>query len=95
MPEYMEKIFKKAEGIVARKVVDEAILVPISGNLADMQRIFALNPVAEFIWERLDGQTPLGDIFNEILQNFEVSHEQAEKDLVDFIDELKSARLIF
>ncbi|MBC2717578.1 MAG: PqqD family protein [Desulfobacteraceae bacterium] len=90
----MDKVFQKVEGIVVRKVVGETILVPISGNLADMQRIFALNPVAEFIWERLDGQTPVNGIYNGILNNFEIDQDQAENDLVDFIDKLKIAQLI-
>lgn len=94
MQEYMDKVFQKVEGIVVRKVVGETILVPISGNLADMQRIFALNPVAEFIWERLDGQTPVNGIYNGILNNFEIDQDQAENDLVDFIDKLKIAQLI-
>jgi hypothetical protein len=90
----MKKEYRKVEDIVVRKVVGEVILVPISGNLADMQRIFALNPVAEFIWEKLDGQTPLLEIHNDILDYFEIDAHQAETDLVGFIDELAAARLI-
>jgi len=92
--ENMDRVFQKVEGIIVRKVVGETILVPISGNLADMQRIFALNPVAEFIWERVDGMTPLSDIYKGILNHFEIDQDQAEKDLVGFIDELKTAKLV-
>jgi hypothetical protein len=90
----MDQSYQKADKIVVRKVVDETILVPISGNLANMQRIFALNPMGEFIWEKLDGQTSLKDIHISIRNYFEVDAAQAEKDLIDFIDELMTAGLI-
>lgn len=90
----LDKVFQKTEKIITRKVVGETILVPIAGNLADMQRIFGLNQVAEYIWERLDGHASLNDIYNSILNDFEIEPAQAKKDFFDFISELKTARLI-
>lgn len=70
------------------------ILVPIRGNLADMQRIFSLTPVAEFIWERLDGARSVKEIRTDLIQSFEVDRETAEKDISEFIDELIDNKLI-
>ena len=86
--------FKKAGEIVSRSIAGETILVPVSGKLADMQRIFALNPVAEFIWKRLDGEKDLSAIRDEILEYFEVGKEQAESDIREFISELLKEKLI-
>ena len=88
------KRFKKAGEIVSRPIAGETILVPVSGRLADMQRIFALNPAAEFIWKRLDGEKDLSAIRNEILEHFEVGEEQAERDIKEFISELLKEKLI-
>lgn len=88
------KIFKKDERVVGRKIADEKLLVPIRGKLADMQRIFALNPVAEYIWEQLDGEKSLAEIREELLEEFAVERKQAEADMLEFIDELQQAELI-
>ena len=88
------KIFKKDERVVGRKIADEKLLVPIRGKLADMQRIFALNPVAEYIWEQLDGEKRLAEIREELLEEFAVERKQAEADMLEFIDELQQAELI-
>jgi hypothetical protein len=88
------KRFKKTGEIVSRSIAGETILVPVSGKLADMQRIFALNPVAEFIWKRLDGEKNLSTIHNEIVEHFEVGKEQAETDMQEFISELLKEKLI-
>ncbi len=89
-----ERTFTKNENIVRRDIADETILVPIRGNLADMQRIFSLDPVADHIWKQLDGKRTLGEIHTAILKNFNVEPDQAALDLNEFIGELQKANLI-
>lgn len=89
-----DKIFSKNEQIVSRKIAGELFLVPIRGKLADMQQIFTLNPVGEYIWRELDNQKPLKDICNGVISTFEVGEKQAESDIADFIHELLDSDLI-
>lgn len=92
--EIMQKVFRKKEEIVSRKIAGETILVPISGKLADMQRIFSLNPVAEYIWNQLNGKRDLQEISSSILSVFNVEKGQADADVQEFIDELLKEDLI-
>jgi hypothetical protein len=89
-----KKVFKKNESIVSRKIADEMLLVPVRGELADMQKIFSLNPVAEHVWECLDGTLDFKDICNKIVDSFDVEQKQAETDVFEFIDDLLAADLI-
>ena len=68
--------------------------MPIHGDMVDMQKIFALDSVAQFIWDQLDGKTQMKDICHGILASFDVDRNQAERDLKEFISELLDARLI-
>ncbi len=86
--------FVKNESVVRREIAGETILVPIKGTLASLQQIFVLNPVAAFIWERLDGRTELGAIFAGIVERFEVAPEEARADLEEFLAALEKAGLI-
>ena len=88
-----EKVFRKSANVVSRKIAGELFLVPIRGNLADMQHIFALNAVAEYIWQEL-GEKSLNDIRDGVMANFDVEKGQAEADIRDFIDELLQENLI-
>ena len=90
----MREVYKKKDDIVYRKLAGETILVPISGRLADMQMIFALNPVGEFIWEELDGSRTLQQIREDIQSSFDVAREEANADLEAFIAELLKEGLI-
>jgi len=89
-----DKIFRKNDQIVSRKIAGDLFLVPIRGKLADMQKIFVLNPVGEYIWEALDNEKSLKDICDGVAATFEVEKEQAESDLSGFIHELLDADLI-
>ena len=62
--------------------------------MADMKKIFCLDPVADFIWMRLDGPRTCRDIHTALLASFVVEADQAAKDLDGFIDELLQADLI-
>ena len=86
--------YKKNEEIVTRGIAGETLLVPIRDKLADMQRIFALSSVAEYVWQELDGEKNLGEIRDGILATFDVEQEQVDADLKEFMAELLDAGLI-
>lgn len=90
----MSAVPKKRSDVLTRQIAGEAIIVPIRGRLADMQNIFAVNVVAEFIWERMDGKRTLDQIAGEVAQHFEVAEDVARSDVAEFVDELSRAGLI-
>lgn len=74
--------------VVSRKIAGEPILVPIRGDLAMMERIFALNPVGEFVWSRLDGKNSLGQLAEMVEEEFETTRDQALQDVNVFVTSL-------
>ncbi len=92
-PEWGDAYIRNRD-VVFRKIAGELFLVPIRGKLADMERIFALTPVAEFIWEMLDGQRSLDEVRAAVVDNFDVDTEQAGSDIMEFIGELLEAGLV-
>ncbi len=88
------KVFKKKEDFISRTIAGDMILVPLRGTLTDMQKIFSLNPVAEFIWGKLDGQMNLADLREELLATFDVQEADAVSDIREFITQLLKEGLI-
>jgi hypothetical protein len=86
--EGFDRIYKKNESFVFRKIEDETILVPIKDNVGDMGSLYNLNEVAAFVWEQLDGHKSLGDIKQRLVEEYEVSVEEAEDDLSEYIARL-------
>lgn len=87
-------VYSPSENIICRKIVDETLLVPIHGDLANMRRIFALDAVGEFIWRRLDGRKALEAVHEEVVEAFDVDRDRAWEDLRRFRDELAGENLI-
>ncbi len=86
----LEKIYKRNENFVFRRIEGETILVPIRGNVSDLDCIYSLNPVGALVWERLDGSTGLKAIRGVITAEFDVGKRKAEADLLEFIQDMKA-----
>jgi len=86
--------FRQNQDIIARQIAGETLLVPIRGDLAGMQRLFALDKVGEYIWQLLDAPIDCDLIVQSVLANFEVDQEQAQADVQGFLEELLAAGLI-
>lgn len=91
---YLEKCPKKDPNTVSRKIADEVILVPIRYNVGDLESIYTLNEVGAFIWELIDGNRKVKEIQVMIVDEFEVSPQQAETDLIEYIQQLESRKML-
>jgi hypothetical protein len=86
--------FRRKERVAGRRIAGESFLVPICGSPADMENIFVLNPLADFIWQRLDGKHSLEAIVGEMIDEFEVSRERAAGDALEFVERLLQNDLV-
>jgi hypothetical protein len=88
------KTYEKNKDVVSRKIAGDLFLIPIRGKIADVQRIFALNPVGEYIWQEIGHQKSLDEICKKIITQFDVEEEAADSDMREFIASLLEAGLI-
>lgn len=90
----LEGKFRKKESIASRTIADETFLVPVCGQPVDLQKIFILNSLAEFIWQHLDGEHTLAELLTAIVEHFAIDREQARLDTVEFIGQLLEQNLL-
>jgi hypothetical protein len=86
----LETIYARSDLIVGRRLDREYVLVPLRARGADLDAFFSLNPLAAFIWERLDGRSSGRAIVRAIVAEFDVAEEQAAADYLRFIEQLRS-----
>ena len=92
--DYGDRVYGRNRDVVIRKIAGETFLIPIRDNIADMQRIFSLNPVGECIWQELDGRKSLQEVCDRVLARFSAARETVMTDAAEFIADLEGARLI-
>jgi hypothetical protein len=86
--DFLGKRFVKTNSIVARKIGDEFIMVPIRQKAGEVESIYSLNEIAACIWELFDGNTSVAQIRDAIVAEFEVTPKQAEQDIVELLIQL-------
>lgn len=87
-------IYEKDQSMVSRKIEDETILVPIRNNVGDLDNIYVLNEVGARIWELIDGKSEIEEIHDTICVEYEITPEEAEKDVREFLENLESVGAI-
>jgi len=93
----LAQCYCRNESFVYRRIEDETILVPVKDNVGDMGSIYNLNEIGALIWEQLDGERNLEAVKDKILDEYDVSPQDAAADLKAFVTdliEIEAVRLI-
>lgn len=80
-----EARYHRNPDFIYRRIVDEAVLVPIHQDVADMECIYTLSDVAAFIWERLDKPATQAELQAAMLDEYAADLEAVAVDLDRFL----------
>jgi Coenzyme PQQ synthesis protein D (PqqD) len=86
--------FQPSGDVVFRRVGDEAVLVPLRHNVANLDWVHTLSPVAARIWQLMDGTRAIADIVAAVCDEYEVTEEVASADVAELLGSLHEAGLI-
>ena len=75
--------------VTGRLIDDEAVVV-----LPERGKVEVFNQVGAFIWARADGTNTVRDIIQQVCAEFEVQPEDAERDTLAFLSDLKDRGVI-
>ena len=79
---------------VTREIGGETLIVPVTGHVMDLESIYVLNPVASRIWGLLRSPTTPEQLADVIADEFDVSPQEASRDVAEFLDSLSTRGLI-
>ena len=80
--------------LIKRDIAGDTILVPVGKTVYDSNGLFVLNEVATFIWDNLPELDTQEEIVAKILEEYEVSQEEAAKDPAEFLGKLREMQII-
>jgi hypothetical protein len=69
--DFLDKVYKRSEALVFRKIGEECILVSIRQGVGDLESIDTLNETAARLWELLDGTAKGIEITDKMIEEFE------------------------
>lgn len=81
----IQQLYRIKSKFVTRAVGNELIIVPLSGNVAQMNELFTLNETAKLIWENLDENASFESMQTLLTETFEVDKTTALNDVESFL----------
>jgi hypothetical protein len=87
-------VIDKKKNIISKKINNEYILVPLAGNVANMNLLYTLNETAAFLWEKIDGTKNIDQLAEEIVMEFDVEKNDAIIDTNNFISKINGLLII-
>lgn len=80
--------------LVKREIAGDTILVPVGKTVLDSTGLYVLNELADFIWELLPRVNSEEEICDAVLQEYDVSREEAQKDIAEFLNLLRKMEIL-
>ena len=80
--------------LIKREIAGDTILVPVGKTVLDSNGLFVLNELGAFIWELLPNAEDEESICKAILAEYDVSAEEAAKDVAEFMAMLRKMEII-
>lgn len=80
--------------LIRREIAGDTILVPVGKTVYDSNGLFVLNELGAFIWDRLPQAETEADICRAVLAEYDVSQEEARRDVAEFLEKLRQMDII-
>lgn len=79
---------------VVRQVLDDIVAIPVGESALQLSGIILLNDVSRVIWQCLEQETTPEEIVRAVTDAFEVDPQEAQADILEFLDKLRGAKLL-
>ena len=80
--------------LVKREIAGDTVLVPVGKSILEDNGLYALNPIASFIWDILEEAENEEDIVKAILDKYDIDEATASSDTHEFINKLKELKIL-
>ncbi len=84
----------RSQSVVARVVAGETLIVPVRAKVGDLASIYSFNGTGTLIWKLLETPKTVAELATAIAQEYEVEPAQAERDVTEFVGEMKAVGLV-
>lgn len=80
--------------LIKREIAGDTILVPVGKTVYDSNGLFVLNELGAFLWDRLEKVNGVDELCVAVLEVYEVSEQEARRDIDEFLNKLKKLDII-
>jgi hypothetical protein len=85
----LNTVLSKSNDAASRTYDGQATIV-----LPSRAEVKVLNEIGSKVWDSIDGRRTLGQILDTVLEDYDIPREQAERDMLDFVGELRTQGMV-
>lgn len=85
---------KKLENFIFREIAGNNVMIPVGNTAQRFNGLIMANPVAAFIWEKIEDVNSVDELAKLITAEFDVTYEEAFNDCDELIKNLLEAKWI-
>ena len=85
---------KLKQEFVLREIAGDYVLIPVMKQEDEFKGIISLNETGAYIWKKLEENKDTDEIIKDMLDDYEVSLEQAQNNVNEFLSNLKTLGII-
>ena len=79
---------KIKEGYILRQVADLWVVLPLAEETVNFNGMLKLNECGALLWKALEGGCELEGLVDAVLAEYRTTREQAQADVVEFLEKL-------
>ena len=79
---------------VLRQIGDDYVIVPVGKAAMGFNGMITVNETGAFLWEQLVEGTNKEELLRTMLETYEVTQEEAERDIDEFLDVLYTNNIL-
>src|SRR5580704_16176709 len=90
----LEQVYVRSQAMVSRRVAGETLIVPVRGKVGDLASIYSFNQTGSLIWQSMESPKGFAELVIVVEQEYAVEHDQARRDVKQFLHDMVSADLL-
>ncbi len=88
------EVYVRSQAVVSRRIAGETLIVPVRGKVGDLASIYSFNASGTLLWESLASLQSFADLVEAVECEYAVAREQAERDVMQFLNDVINAGLV-
>lgn len=85
---------KLKDGFILKNVAGNYIIVPVSGELVDLNAMITITQTGAFLWNILEKGATKDELIEAMTKEYDIDRETASSDIDTFINQLKSNKML-
>ena len=85
---------KLKDGFILKNVAGNYIIVPVSGELVDLNAMITITGTGAFLWDKLEKGTNKDELIEAMTKEYDIDKETASSDIDAFLKQLTDNKML-